>query len=161
MVDAVERRTHGVVVDSTRARRRQWIGGAALVVILCAGCGGGHKLGYVAQNKAILRSFPMYPGGRLWTSYTVFAPKHGNTPPHGMYTTTHQLLLPDGTQCQAALKWYGDMLSRRGWQRIEHLQEFNLYVRKSANASVNCFTDEPSAGPTHPGIELGVNSHRR
>ena len=132
-----------------------------MLVILCGGCGGGHKVSYVAQNNAILRALPTYPGSKLTTSYSVVVPKNGNTPRHAMYTTTHQLLLPDGTRCATVLRWYGDRFARRGWRLREHDLEFEVYVRGPENASVGCLTDETSSGATHHEIDLVVNAHRR
>jgi hypothetical protein len=137
------------------------LGVAVLAVVVCGGCGRSQTSGYVAQNTAVLRSLATYPGAKLTTRYTVFVPKNGNTPRHGMYTTTHQFILPVSARCAPVLKWYRDMLAGRGWRLVERDLEFETFVRGEAITSTGCFTDERTTGKTLEGIQIDVNSHGR
>jgi hypothetical protein len=89
-----------------------------LLTVLLAGCRvrSVDEHDYVAQNEAVFRTVPLYPGAREMTSYSIGIPDpngitpHENGPPYQGFSTTHVYKLPiSGTQ-KAVLAFYHQRL---------------------------------------------------
>jgi len=89
-----------------------------VAVLLLAGCGGASRLDYVAQNKALIRSLPVFPGAVK--THEISTPEYGNgelSSPTG-YTTTVVYRVPRGTTDASVTRFYATHLGRHGWRSV-------------------------------------------
>lgn len=90
----------------------------ATALLLLAGCRvrSVDKHDYVAQNEAVLRTVPLYPGAKEMTSYSIGVsdpngnPLHENGPPYKGFITTHVYKLPKSATQTAVLSFYHQRL---------------------------------------------------
>jgi hypothetical protein len=82
--------------------------------LLLAGCGGVSRGDYVAQNEAIVRSLPHFPGAVKTHEGSLRA--HG-----GGYKTTVVYRVPRGTTNSSVLRFYETRLGGRGWLKVTDL----------------------------------------
>lgn len=76
---------------------------------LLAGCGGVSRSDYLAQNTALVRSLPLYPGATKMGEDTEGSKSRG-------YRTFVLYRVPLATSGAAVLRFYKTELQLRGWQ---------------------------------------------
>jgi hypothetical protein len=110
-----------------RSPRLSWrLGAVALAAVVAAAVvltrPGDGQTAYVHLNRALLASFPVFPGA-VQVRRTSF-PHDPNCRPHG-YTTTVVYRVPTGTRAVAVVSFYATWLGRRGWHG--NVRSFPVY----------------------------------
>ena len=90
----------------------------AVALLLLSGCQlrSVDKDEYVAQNEAVFRTLPLYPGARLESSYSGGLPAdngnplHEAGPPYKAFVTTHRYQLRKSATQKAVLSFYHQRL---------------------------------------------------
>jgi hypothetical protein len=111
----------------------------AVSLLASAGCAGLEN-GHVSQNKAILRSLPIFPGAREIDRTTSPYYQHDGEGAIAGYITRARFRLPSGTPPERVGRFYRSRL-RRSWRLHEHIDEadgpvFN-FRRGTATISIN------------------------
>jgi hypothetical protein len=82
------------------------------------------KASYVAENEAILRRLPGFPGARLSNSYSIGETASdtclpvANGQPYGSFTTAHIYKTATPHRRGAILRYYRNHLLARGWRWV-------------------------------------------
>jgi hypothetical protein len=89
-------------------------------VLLLAGCGGVSRGDYVAQNEAVVRSLPVFPGAvKTHEISTPYVQSEGGMSTNASgYRTTVVYRVPRGTTDAAVGRFYATRLGRRGWRSV-------------------------------------------
>jgi hypothetical protein len=121
------------LVDTSCMRRRIPVRGWLLVLLTLVGVGAGaYSLGllswgvnrdkYVANNVAVLRELPVFPGARKMSEMSIGEKRNNGYPegigPYTSYITSWMYELPPGVSDQDILRFYDRKLEKPGWELV-------------------------------------------